>query len=126
MASPGNQPIHFVEREELRERRPRARRMQVRDFLELLFEGEMAVEAANGGNRARDRTCRTHPSLINSRTKASESGRVGGSDAAFTAGREPGEHREIAGIAFQRLIGKAARDAQMIQITVDGCGHGER
>jgi hypothetical protein len=40
-------------------------------------------------------------------------------DRAADAGRIPRERREIAGVAFERVPGQPALDAQVIQVRVD-------
>ena len=115
-----DQPIDFFERKELRQRGPRARRAQVVGWIvfDRAIQGEVAIEAADGGDQARDRT-RGEAARALIADERFEIAAVEPVDAALEAGGKRGERGEVASVALQRVLGEPALDAQMIQIAVD-------
>jgi len=82
------------------------------------IQGEVAIEAADGGDQARDRT-RGEAARALIADERFEIAAVEPVDAALEAGGKGGERGQIAGVALQRVLGEPALDAQMIQIAVD-------
>ena len=114
------QPIHFIEREKLGQRRPRARRAQVVGGARAdpSIEHEEAIEAADGGDAARNRSRREAAGslLAHERLERRAIERV---ERAACGGGIPSERGQIARVALERVIGQPALDAQMIQESVD-------
>ena len=113
-----DQRVDLLEREELRQRRPGARRPQI-----VGRAAARAADRARGTGRSRGprRPC-ARPSAATARassaarTNASSAWRSSASSARPGAGRERRQRAQVARVALERVVGQPALDAQMIEV----------
>ncbi len=119
-----DQLVDLIGREELRQRRPGARRHDIVGGTsgQAAFEDKEAIKTANrrdhAGDRARGQTARALAPDERLELAPIErlDWRVGGRG-------EPAERSQVARIALERVIGQPPLDAQMIEVGVDHGGY---
>ena len=117
----GDQRVDLLERQELRQRRPGARRPQIvgRASVEPPIEDQEPVEAADVRRPcARPIAATARAPSAGGRTPRARR-RSSASMAAAVRRGELRQRSQIAGVALERVAGQPALDAQMIEVRVD-------
>jgi hypothetical protein len=119
---PPTRPIDVVERQERRQRRPGARRLQVLGWTvrDPLIEREEAVEATDRGDGAPDRARREAAAHLCADERL-ERVAIELFDRRAGVGGERRQLLQIAAVALDGVIGQPALDAQVVEI---GLNHG--
>ncbi len=99
-----------------------ARRSSAGLCVHAAIEDEEAVEAADGGDVAGDRS-RRGPAGDAFADRRLEIGAIEAAQRALETGGEPPENRQIPPVALQRVLGQAAGDAEVVEIRGDVVGH---
>ena len=115
-----DEPVDLFDAEKLRQRRPRARRLEIVGGIcaEMLREHGEAVEASYGRDGARDRA-RRQPFIHQPVDETFEIVAVQALKRLFERRGEFSKPLEIAAVAFESVIGEAPFDAQVREIRID-------
>src|SRR5262249_26057552 len=119
----GDEPVHFVERETFRQRRPRARRAQIvgRTPPQASREPGETIDPADRGDRPRHGSRREALAHLLA-DEGFERLPIERVNLPAASGGERRERREIARVALERVIGETPLDAEMIQESRDRTG----